>query len=638
MKKIDIKEIIKKSLQEAHKQHGLIKEEAKDQTPNSTEDKYKTAEFRMPKLALEAKTWGSGESTEEGEKAIESYVSNIRSKSMKGNVVDIKLFLKEFNKALGVVFSSGESKAPKYVPIAEGEQPNLTNIVSALVLRQALVSMIRKNKGGTAGDLWEGFVARLLNKSLPTGEDKPIEDIEGPDEEGYLTSLKLVSPGSDITGSKLNLAIGLGKPNVKGVKYIIGMKDKQEDPFVVSFSSFAVTKENYFQFVLQSNSPSSEEIMQFINAISAGINQLSAKASAKTTTGGLKEAKKDQEQKTPEIEGLSKEVIDAVVSGKYKSKASDDVFFKYIYSEIQDPTLAASAQRFSDALGKLTPQQRAYIVEQISSNETIAKDLRQKISKDQFDLIAKTLKDGNLKAILGSKKVENFTGFFKSPVMTMLDMVLSTYDETTDKQSRKSLADVINALDEINSVFSQKKAEVIKKVAAAYGASYKAGTADIQQKIDGFWQQMSGVDQKQITQLSNISKSGAFKYSGFDVFKQAFLEVDHDYTPIYVSVNELFISTQSTAELFNKYAEPIYKDHYEMDQFIRMYFVEDKPEGMASLDKKLDDTKVHIDQFKEGAGYKKASELKEDKKPLKHSSVDDILDEHFSNWRKRESL
>ena len=108
-----------------------------------------------------------------------------------------------------------------------------------------------------------------------------------------------------------------------------------------------------------------------------------------------------------------------------------------------------------------------------------------------------------------------------------------------------------------------------------------------------------------------------------------YVEVDEDYEPIYLMQDKLFISAQNIANLFEKYAQPIYDDHYQADLAIRNYFIEDNPAGMTDLEKILWQTVKDINVLREGPGgeFKKASDLTENKKAFKKATIEDILDE-----------
>jgi hypothetical protein len=275
-KDLDIKSIIKNSVLRAQKDHGLLKE-AEEQPAQPTNIKRQREPFdpekHMPKIQISSKTWGQKGSLDA--KELDRYIQPITQGSG-----DFKAFLKNFNAALGITY--GNSKTPVYTFISKDDM-TLQKVVSSLVLRQLMASIVVKNSAKSAGDIWEGFFARVVEGSLP--KDSPIEDIKEPDESGNLVSLKLIQRNGEVDFSTLNLAVGIARASDlrifdtededsnldvdqvlgRGVKFIIGEKIETSDNVIaIKFYSFIVNRNNFFQVMLNNPTPPAAEVYQLI--------------------------------------------------------------------------------------------------------------------------------------------------------------------------------------------------------------------------------------------------------------------------------------------------------------------------------------------------------------------------------------
>ena len=621
MNKVDISEIVRRSLHEAKKTHGYIVEaEAQKEAPNDREAIH-TARHGMPKIALESNQWGSSKSTEEGAVAIETYIKNLRGGST-NSVEDIKSFLVRFNEALGM--KMGSSGTPIYTEI-DPSNTTLPAIVSSLVLRQAVVSMVKNNKAGTAGHLWEGFVARILGKDI--GDGSEIEDIKGVDSDGMLLSLKLIDRVGKVKGSVINLAYGLTRPGVDGIRYLIGTKEGEgvtksgeEDVFVVRFATFDVTKKNFFQFVIGNPNPSQQEI-------DAAIKEISEKTGIKFAAGGVAGMQTvtvaDQKYQIPP------DLVTRIMSKNKEDLITDESIFKYIFADMQDIDLASKVKELIITVNSLTDQQRNDIIQKLTTNETIKAAIR---SNKQVELAASLFKEGNLQAILSGKLKGAFTGFFKSPMHTLLDRVLNTYTRQDNLQEREKLQGILNALDEINVLFEQKKDEIFRQLHKKSLSDFEQSTTSFAATINNFWQSIQGLPEGGIAQQAGAKKVEQFEYNWTTIRTWPFVHVDKAFQPIYIDINQMFVSTKQTVNLFREWAEPLYRTHAIMDSAIRKYFGDDDPSEMPALETSVEQTKTHLNKIKVGSQFTKASQLgkqpvQENKKVFTRNYIDDILDD-----------
>jgi hypothetical protein len=625
MNKVDINEIVRRSLHEAKKTHGYIVEANETAAPpeaSEAPDARKTAAFGMPKISLEAKTWGSGDTSSEAAAIIEDYMQNLRG-TKTDSIEEVRSFLTRFNEALGM--KVGSAGTPVYREI-DPSNATLPAIVSSLVLRQAVVSMVRHNKGGTTGELWEGFVARILGKALP--ESNYIEDIEGVDSDGMLLTLKMLSKANaDIKGSNLNLAYALSRPNVKGVRYLVGIKD-EDNPFVVRFYSYDITKQNYFQFVIKGSkgapkeNPDADEILKVIADQKKKANLLPAK--------GMPVAGQTIKMDGEVIE-LPPELV-AVVKQNKEGLETEQALFKFVFENLQDVTLLQKIKELEIQINSISDEQRASIINKLVSNEAIRVAVKKK-GVEAVNLVDALLKQGNIEAILKGKNPEQFTGFFKSTMHTLLDKVLNTYTREDDLDERKKLSGVINALDDINLVFEQKKNEILKKVTSSSLAGFERHTASLTNAIGEFWQSFSEIS-GDLKVDPKAEATGQFKYAWSTVVNMPFLHIDRNFQPIYIDPRQLFVSTTKTVDLFREWAEPLYRNHAIMDTAIRKYFVKDDPSDMGKMEKSVEETKTHLNKMKVGGEFQKATQLgqtaqpvQENKKRFTRNYIDDILDD-----------
>jgi hypothetical protein len=594
-KELDLKAILKKSIVEAQKAHGLLREE-EAKPPELSRiskgvDAKDVATRRMPSVQLDTATWGKKGSVEASSEAIEAYMKPLRDGKPANSPQEVKSFLINLNRALGV--KVGVEGEPQYdVTIKDASLPQ---IVSGLVIRQALVSMIHHNKATVAGDLWEGFVAKMLGKSMSSEAEKPIQDIEEPDSEGNLVSLKLTSYTSQIKGSTINLAKALAREGINGVIYLVGLKSKDNNPFRVKFYSFKVTKDNFFHFIGHGDSIESikNEIERWNTSAGLGLTPAVSKAATQTTG------------QAPEFQQL-------IALDKTKS---EDKYFDFIFQRAKDPDLIAAANHFKDTVEGLTAADKDLLLDLLKKNESIAKRIKDARVADIADAF---FKNTNLKAMKPD--------IFKSPMLSAIKLLLRDYSEESDDVQLKRISNVLKAVNAINIIYRDKKKELEANIRAhVVGQEQQSTPADIKLLISSFWQKIAA---HTFTQ-DHYKKIKSFTLEQNAIRNLHHVEVDEDYEPIYLAEEKLFISAQNISNLFETYAQPVYDDHYRADLAIRNYFIEDDPRGMKDLEIILKETVEDINVLREGPGgeFKKASELTENKKAFKKPTVDDILDE-----------
>ena len=605
MNKVDINEIVRRSLHEAKKTHGYIVEAEEPQAKtNSSEADYPPfdREKHMPNIDIAGKAWGRGDRAENSVQELNSYIDSIRAGSN-----NFKDFLKNFNKSLGMNMNTEGDPLPIDI---EADNFNLSQVVSALVLRKLMVSIIRKNKGGAAGDIWEGLYARLLGGE--TTEEKEIEDIKYNPKDDALLSLKMMSESdAKIKGSKLSLAISLAKYNPTGptripVRYIVGTKlGKEESVFKIKFSSFDLTKENYFQWIFRNTKPNPKDIGKFITVVTDTIQQNKKGSPAEFVAPTAQDLRLDFEtflktNKSPE-----------------KEKALNNVNISL--QQIERDIVLLNLVKKITGMEDLEPQE---FYSKFLYKNYFAGGAKKAAKADLFVLLEKIL------TIFSGQSLEDY---IKSHKQNPLDPRQQEFFTKQKEEEQQALKMLIFSLDDLNKEF--KKEQKLHKDALAVQATQQHSAdiinQNIQKSIEDFWNMLASLGENKPQLEGNESK---FQINLSSVDKLDFISSDYDYEPILIDPTALFISSKKMVQSFKEYAEPIYRDRYYMDIALRKYFVDDKPEGMLKFEEVLKQTDADIKVLLNTTGqggekYKKASSLKENKKGFTRNYIDDILDD-----------
>jgi hypothetical protein len=625
MKKVDIGEIVKRSLHEAKKSHGLIREEEEETTAAEKmglgKEEYPPfdPEKHMPNFEIAGLSWGKADEAEHSVNELNAYIESIRAGSQ-----DFKDFLKNFNTALGMNIGSEGDPLPLDI---EADNFNLSRVVSALTLRKLMVSIVRKNKGGAAGDIWEGLYARLLGGKT-TDADNPIEDISFDPKHGALLSLKLLTEtDAKIKGSKLELAMALAKHNGGAgkrtkipLKYIVGIKQgKEGDIFKVKFFSFEITKENYFQWIFGNPDPAPKEIKDFIDQVLITITNKGKGAAGKTSTAGDSGNDLDFQDflkiaTTPEKEEAFQQINIAL-----RTIENDPVLLTLVKEKTGMESLTKE-DFYSSFLFK------GYFTSTPGKPSKGGKAAKPELNK-------------LINLILTSFSRISLADYISASGGNPADPAQQTQFREKQRKDMEALKSLILSLELLNKEY-QKEQKLHRDAMAAQSTQKHAAvvsSTNINQAIDDFWNNLSNLVSRNF-QLEGDASQFKFRVttilSGFN-----FISADYGYQPIIIDTKAMFISSQKMVASFKKYAEPIYRDRYYMDIALRKYFVDDKPQGMIDFEKTLkqseQDISILLNTSKDSdEKYTQASKLgkseqpiQENKKVFTRNYIDDILDD-----------
>lgn len=251
-KELDLAQIMRDSIMKANKDLGFLKEQTEES--ESAFDQEFDAKEHMPSFKLSPKKWGT-KGTREA-KELDAAIKNLVPAGEKDGLKRFRAALENLNNALGTKFS--ETGEESFTTYSETEKSSLNKIVSGLMIKNALNSLITDLAASATGTSFEGFVARLAGGYTSNETDKPIEDLV--DADGNFISLKTIIGTTPIGGSLPNLAQGIvTSPNNK-VIYLVCVKDKESDPFKMRTYSFEINKNNFFKFVTKKQNPTVKDI------------------------------------------------------------------------------------------------------------------------------------------------------------------------------------------------------------------------------------------------------------------------------------------------------------------------------------------------------------------------------------------
>jgi hypothetical protein len=270
MKKIDISDILKKSVLEAKKNAGLLKEEEPAPaeplagTADSPEDKKVVGNLEirpfdvfkdMPNIAVSGKSVQGAAQTSKvygtkqvskGSQYLEEIISRVR-----GSSTDPREIIQTFTEILGTKTAPG-SFLPTFEPDKQGTKFSVDQLFGAVTLYRGLTEILEEQSAQSAGLSFEDFFARLISgQAYTVGAEGGIADVIIPTgENGERWSLKLIKKGTSVAGSIKGLAKGLSySSGPTKVIYLVGEKNTEENNLGVRFFSFEVNRYNFFQLV-----------------------------------------------------------------------------------------------------------------------------------------------------------------------------------------------------------------------------------------------------------------------------------------------------------------------------------------------------------------------------------------------------
>jgi hypothetical protein len=254
--KTDIKKLVRDALAKSNKDLGFVKEtKVLEEVEKATSMDISPSEY-MPSLKI-TKNWGMKGTTDSV--ALDKVLQKVVVDSP-NTLERVKGTVKRINEILHT-----EPGKNLTMPVEETSSvvASATETVAALQVKNLFSSIIHDYDAQSTGLIMESFIARLAGGERSNDEDL-IEDLY--DGEGNPVSLKTVIEGSKdaVKGSLQNLASSIaarskevaseeGDPSTdtaNGVTYLVCAKDREANPFGLSFYSFVINKGNFFNFML----------------------------------------------------------------------------------------------------------------------------------------------------------------------------------------------------------------------------------------------------------------------------------------------------------------------------------------------------------------------------------------------------
>jgi hypothetical protein len=696
-KDIDVLELMRESVIKANKDLGFLKEASQGTSAFAEQfDKKK----HMPSFQIKPKSWGI-KGTIDSEQ-VDAVVRNLNPNPTADGVQNFKNVLKKLNEALGTKFSSGGKGSIE--PVEKGQTSNLNEIVSGLMVKSTIHTIIAESSAVAAGKTFETFMARLMGGVGSIGKVEPIEDIV--DSEGKYISLKTVVGSTDVKGSKSGLARGIVESKNGEVTYIVCVKDSETNPFKMKTYSFSVNEDNYFSVILGKKFPKADEIRTQFDVV---IKQKPVKRKQEAATQGQKSEK------------MNEAVATARQLSLFPTEKDELVFDAIIKNYYKEPDIKKAAARFEkDATEALAPTKTITDTQVKLFNALMG--VEYKLSKESF---ASDL----LKKIRVSSVDKKFTKEAFSKLLTLFPEALKKYSERfggmdslyeiyADEFGKQKIEKILKAKEEISGLSgtAEKRAKlafqgaektgdnlagletkIISRIREDYSAiNQKLGKFmkiiadleeiliskspfeistpdDVQRQIDRTqpYVKTPEVDEEALaaqakkdffnalrktvsetletiaeavegeeteqedpaseeddqegskTQKKKISTDSQFNISHTNI--KDIVAVDEDYPIVIVARESLFNAAQDNAKKFEEWAEPVFRGMFYLTQGVNQYFTEDLPSGLDVAMKGADEAKGKLSDIQKQG--KTASQLEEQKQPIKKSALDDILND-----------
>lgn len=604
-KKIDISDIVKESVREAMKTHGLVREQEEiEKQPEAFEEKF-DVEKHLSYLQIKPKQFGRKGTFEAAD--VDAVISSLIGEESPG-LNRFKKCLVELNRSLGK--TPGEFGIPS--GLDNDSKASAKTIFSALQLNYLIGSIINKQDARVAGKMFEGLVARMLGANS-SNEDDSIEDmvIDG----GQYVSLKTLDPTvSEFKGSKFNLAKAIAFK--ESVTYLVCEKDKKNDPFSFKAYSFTVDRNNYFNIISNRGRDKSIVNIDELNTIIDSISQTTIKKIGESKLSNnlnlLNEAKSDQEifdnaLKKFAVETLGasldnqedliikvrnylKQIIDQVFQSEtYKQLSRNETFYKEILSNID-----AVKDSIPQSLGK-----------KILNRNTF--EVAYKQVKDLYNIL---LSDTQLDRYFGKKITSPTTESFRRLL--------------------ESLKPLLAFFEKLEAYYKEEDAQTHQaniEAGKTYASRIKSTKDSITDRIEEFFAEI------RVGKRDRKPGSTQFEIDGNAIKALAVslgANYDDSYERFIVSSGFIMTNAANNAETLKKWIEPIYREFYKIDQGLKKFFVKDETNGLSVASGATETLKAEINKVpKSPSGeFAKASELRENNKnPLTKHWTEIMLEE-----------
>jgi len=407
-KNIDLNSLLKKSLQNAQKEHGyetpvLSVRPIYTLTEKIEHPKYAgdlgIREFDFFRDVPEIKLRGGSKDTVSDAAAnVEEIVAKVR-----GGAKTPKEIIVKFNELLGIQTYEGSGELRTFVNTVGGEDsPDSTKVFSAVLMYRALRDLINESSAQSAGNMWEQFFARLISgKAYTPQSNVEIADVIDEGNKPYSLKLLTAGPNAHVVGSKSLLAIAVAKYGQ--IEYIVGEKQALKDSFYLNFYSFNINRQNFFPFVIGKINPSEKQINQEIEALSnlpiLGINTLKeskAKVGSGTATRNVYNYMQKNERYLADLNTVLDELKETILA--ISDSSSDITYpeFVTIYSALYGYT------GYKSKHGTISRNAKTFTFLGQESLKSIADALEKQIKSGKVDLPAIDQKAKNAALLQGS--------------------------------------------------------------------------------------------------------------------------------------------------------------------------------------------------------------------------------------------
>ena len=192
----------------------------------------------LPKAHLDGNALRKNAKQNLDTRLLESMFTNLRGATIQETVTN-------FNNALGIVTDPDGFKS--FNDTATVTDP--TQVFDALTILGAIRTIL-SFEPTAAGTMFEKMVAGLFGGFHMGGQNAFADvEVDKEDKPAELVSVKLLKENGTVGGSGIALAINVAKAGENPIKFFVGIKSKEIDPYVIKFLEFSIGRENYFDFM-----------------------------------------------------------------------------------------------------------------------------------------------------------------------------------------------------------------------------------------------------------------------------------------------------------------------------------------------------------------------------------------------------
>jgi hypothetical protein len=232
LEKIDFNEVARNIIK-----NKLLGEAADKSNVFAVKEEFDIYDY-LPKVHMDGNALRKNAKQNLDTRLLESMFTNLRGATVQETVTN-------FNNALGIVTDTDGFKS--FSDIAQTTDP--TQVFDALTILGAMRTIL-SFEPTAAGTMFEKMVAGLFGGFHMGGQNAFADvEVEKDEKTTELVSVKLLKENGTVAGSGVALAINVAKAGNTPVKFFVGIKSKEIDPYVIKFIEFSIDRENYFEFM-----------------------------------------------------------------------------------------------------------------------------------------------------------------------------------------------------------------------------------------------------------------------------------------------------------------------------------------------------------------------------------------------------